>query len=313
MLGIFGFYYVHFMNRVFYLLCIMLFLAVSCRKKQVILTQRYSIVAEKKPVVRLEHSDSITKSECLITTDGYQLPNSDFRQWHRVDCNRGSYEQIGVSQQDIWTITNSSYDNPCSNLPNQAKSTSDFCSSVPKAAMITTTVNNNFQDRLTGKNIVAGMLLTGKLDNSNKLELGVVYSGTPIAFSFTYKYKPGNFFHDNWGFKKNMQDSMDAYVVLEHREPGQLSKTLAMGRFRTSESQDECSNIQVPIYYAHNNQQPQELTYPSKQLVWGDSATLKPTHILVVFTSSYRGTEFMGAEGSTLMVNNFKLWYQCKN
>lgn len=202
MLGIFGFYYVHFMNRVFYLLCIMLFLAVSCRKKQVILTQRYSIVAEKKPVVRLEHSDSITKSECLITTDGYQLPNSDFRQWHRVDCNRGSYEQIGVSQQDIWTITNSSYDNPCSNLPNQAKSTSDFCSSVPKAAMITTTVNNNFQDKLTGKNIVAGMLLTGKLDNSNKLELGVVYSGTPIAFSFTYKYKPGNFFHDNWGLRK---------------------------------------------------------------------------------------------------------------
>jgi hypothetical protein len=42
---------------------------------------------------------------------------------------------------------------------------------------------------------------------------------------------------------------------------------------------------------------------------WGDAATDTPTHIIVVFTSSYLGDYFIGAPGSKLIVDNFELIY----
>jgi hypothetical protein len=45
------------------------------------------------------------------------------------------------------------------------------------------------------------------------------------------------------------------------------------------------------------------------EVTWGDAATERPTHIIVVFTSSYLGDYFIGAPGSKLIVDNFKLIY----
>jgi ferredoxin len=41
----------------------------------------------------------------------------------------------------------------------------------------------------------------------------------------------------------------------------------------------------------------------------GDISKEDPTHILVTFTSSYQGDYFIGAPGSKLLVDNFKLIY----
>ena len=118
------------------------------------------------------------------------------------------------------------------------------------------------------------------------------------------------------------------YLILEKRE-GKEVKRLGVGWYRSDKTQEEWKTQEVDIKYARNEKAPEgveeyakyvlkyghdgDITVKDPSLMpetkWGDIATEKPTHILVVFTSSYQGDYFIGAPGSKLIVDNFKLIY----
>ena len=123
-------------------------------------------------------------------------------------------------------------------------------------------------------------------------------------------------------------DAIDMYLILEKRE-GDKVKRLGVAWYRSEETQEEWKTQEVAVKYASNGQAPERVeeyakhvlkyghdgntsaTHPSDmpEATWGDITTDKPTHILVVFTSSYLGDYFIGAPGSKLIVDNFELIY----
>ena len=182
-----------------------------------------------------------------------------------------------------------------------------------------------------GKGVAAGNLFAGVFDIGNVTNahpvFGIPYTQLPVAFQVDYKYSPAQGLLDGKLNAIEGEDAMDMYLILEKRD-GDKVKRLGVGWFRSGEEQEEWKTQEVEIKYAQG-QAPEEIEEYAKRVLkyghdgdpsvndptkmpeatWGNIATDKPTHILVVFTSSYKGDYFIGAPGSKLIVDNFKLIY----
>lgn len=154
------------------------------------------------------------------------------------------------------------------------------------------------------------------------------YTQTPVAFKIDYKYTPAKGLINGKLKPVEGKDAMDCYLILEKRE-GNKAIRLGVAWYRSSEEQTEWKSLEVDIKYARNNREPDGVEEYAKHVLkyghdgditatnpnqmpettWGDIATDKPTHIFVVFTSSYQGDYFVGAPGSKLIVDNFELIY----
>jgi hypothetical protein len=78
--------------------------------------------------------------------------------------------------------------------------------------------------------------------------------------------------------------------------------------FRSGNSTPDFIKLKLPLVYGQvSNPKPYEV--PGEGVVWG-TGNEKPTHISVIFSSSYRGDYFEGAPGSELIVNDFMLYYK---
>lgn len=182
-----------------------------------------------------------------------------------------------------------------------------------------------------GKGVAAGNLFAGVFDigtvtNAHPV-FGIPYTQLPTAFQVDYKYSPAQGLLDGKLNAIEGEDAMDMYLILEKRD-GDKVKRLGVGWFRSGKAQEEWKTQEVEIKYAQG-QAPEGIEEHAKHVLkyghdgdpsvndptkmpeatWGNIATDKPTHILVVFTSSYQGDYFIGAPGSKLTVDNFKLIY----
>ena len=261
-----------------------------------------------------------------------QIPNSGFDLWYTAIHSNYEYEEIGANDGDkTWGTGNQgaiiALSGDKTKLPSQPYEIGDG----DFAAQLTTT-NMGFFGSIAGKGVAAGNIFTGIFDIGNTVNarpvFGIPYTQMPKAFKVDYKYTPANGLLDGKRKPIEGQDAMDMYLILEKRE-GDKVKRLGVAWYRSGETQEEWKTQEVEIKYARNGQAPEGVeqfakhvlkyghdgntsaTDPSQmpEATWGDIATDKPTHILVVFTSSYLGDYFIGAPGSKLMVNNFELIY----
>lgn len=188
--------------------------------------------------------------------------------------------------------------------------------------------------------MVAGTIFLGKLSEPvtstkapfSKMEMGIPYTKRPKALVFDYKVDMPNVNtrvrSTGLGPKKTLQgrDNAEVYVLLQRRwedEKGNLyAKRVGTGRERYSRSIPWTKNHELPIHYGDITKasfykpwmgllsgEKAYYAYNSKgklvkvQEVGWDSADAKPTHVLVMLSSSC-GEPFVGTEGITLYVDN---------
>ena len=266
------------------------------------------------------------------TSKDSQIPNSNFNLWYSAIHSNYEYEEIGENDGDkTWGTGNQgaiiALSGDKSKLP-----TKPFETEQGNFAAELTTTNMGFFGSIAGKGVAAGNIFTGRFDIGNTVNarpvFGIPYTQMPKAFKIDYKYTPAEGLLD--GKRKPVEgvDAMDMYLILEKRD-GDEVKRLGVAWYRSGETQKEWTTKEVEIKYASNGQAPEGVKEYAKHVLkyghdgntsatdpsmmpeatWGDIATDKPTHIIVVFTSSYLGDYFIGAPGSKLIVDNFELIY----
>ncbi|MDD2411591.1 MAG: PCMD domain-containing protein [Bacteroidales bacterium] len=268
-------------------------------------------------------------------TSGFQLPNSSFDLWYETSQSQISYFEIGENDQEkTWATGNQGVASA-----KKLGSTADFPSvrhqTGPNkyAAELTTQNMGPLAAGAIGghKGIAAGNIYLGAFVIANLFDahsvFGYPYSGKPTSFQVDYKYTPAPGLLDGKLNPVAGEDKLDMYLILEKREGNQV-KRLGVAWFRSGDVQTEWKTIVKDIKYAYGSAPAgledhekrvlkfgvdgnQAATNPAEMpyAVWGDIATETPTHILVTFTSSYQGDYFIGAPGSKLIVDNFKLIY----
>ena len=267
------------------------------------------------------------------STNNLQLPNSNFDLWYTVPYGSGGYKEIGKDEEDkTWGSGNQGAIIALSGKDSKFP-TKPYETEPGKFAAELTTTDMGLLGVLGGnKGIAAGNIFTGIFEIGNTINahpvFGAPYTQTPMAFQIDYKYLPVEGLMNGKRESIAGKDAMDMYLILEKRE-GKEVKRLGVGWYRSDKTQQEWKTQEVDIKYARNGKAPEgveeyakyvlkyghdgDITVKDPSLMpetkWGDIATEKPTHILVVFTSSYQGDYFIGAPGSKLIVDNFKLIY----
>ena len=170
---------------------------------------------------------------------------------------------------------------------------------------------------MVGMRIAAGNLFSGTFDTQEALgntlaatRMGLPYAHKPSRLTGYYKYVPGVKMQDRTGAEiKNEKDYPDIYCVVyrntdEQGNPIQLDgsnilsspEIVGIGRIKSSDidvSGTQWVHFDLPVAY---------------------NATIERADVenylyntAIVFSSSIRGAEFIGAPGSTLWIDNVKL------
>ena len=285
----------------------------------------------------VQAEDGSTKSYFVVVLRGgssqSQLPNSSFDLWHDAIYAETKYKDIGENIDDkTWGTGNQGATFAIALGANADLPTLPLETAPNKfAAQLATQNMGDLAAAFGGKGVAAGNLFAGVFDigtvtNAHPV-FGIPYTQTPIAFKVDYKYSPAEGLLDGKLQPVEGEDAMDMYLILEKRE-GDNVKRLGVGWYRSGEEQKEWKTQEVEIKYAqgeapdgleehakhvlkYGHDGDPTVTDPTKlpEATWGNITTDKPTHILVVFTSSYQGDYFIGAPGSKLIVDNFELIY----
>lgn len=284
--------------------------------------------------------DGSTRVYCVIVQRGgsgnMQIPNSNFDSWYEDETGTTKYIDIGIDKDNkVWGTGNEGAAfamglGQVSDVPSKPYKISEG----NYAAELTTTNMGSLASSALGgyKGVAAGNIFTGKFERGNLINarpvFGIPYTQTPIAFKVDFKYMPAEGLMNGRLNPVEGEDAMDMYLILEKRE-GDDVKRLGVGWYRSKETQEEWKTQEVDIKYATNGQAPEGVEEHAKyvlkyghdgdisatdpnqmpKVTWGDITIDKPTHMFVVFTSSYMGDYFIGAPGSKLLVDNFELIY----
>lgn len=262
-----------------------------------------------------------------------QIPNSNFDLWYEAVSGETKYQEIGQNAEDkTWATGNqgAAYAiglGAAADLPSVPFQTApgEF------AAELTTQNMGALAASFGGKGIAAGSIFVGEfvignVTNAHPL-MGIPYTMMPKGFQVDYKYTPADGLVNGQLKPVEGSDALDMYLILEKRE-GKNVRRLGVAWYRSHEAQADWKTIEMDIKYARG-QAPEGVEEYAKHVLkygidgdptvtdpalmpeatWGDITTETPTHIIVVFTSSYQGDYFIGAPGSKLLVDDFKLIY----
>ncbi len=261
-----------------------------------------------------------------------QLPNNSFDLWHNAVYQGQSYKEIGLNEKDkTWGTGNQG-----AAFAIRMGSKADYPSSPydrdGKMAARLTTQNMGSLASFAGKGVAAGNIFVGSFKFESITAayplFGYPYTQLPKAFQVDYQYRPEAEMLDGNLKPVVGNDALDFYLILEKRFGGKVTR-LGVGWFRSEEEQTDWKTQKIDIKYAYGKTPEGVGEYATKILkygvdgnpnikdpklmgeaTWGDITTENPTHILVVFTSSYQGDYFIGAPGSELLVDNFELIYE---
>ena len=232
-----------------------------------------------------------------------QLNNSDFDLWF----DAGGYLQPGENGDNtIWDTAN-----PGLAIVGQSNTTPQQIDGTDLAARLIS-VRAPLLVRMAAGTLYTGSFTDGFpsiTDPRSNITFGTPFVGRPDAFRIDYRYLPGDQYLDGDGNPLSGSDQADLYVLLERRENDRVER-IGTGWLRISDRVEDWTTIEVPIKYGELTSSDPEFDYanilPGES--WGNPED-RPTHIIVVFSSSALGDFFTGAIGSELWINNFELVY----
>ncbi len=236
-----------------------------------------------------------------------QLDNSDFDTWY----DEGDYLELGMdASSTIWGTSNPGVEVGGID-PNTLQEMNGDGYAIKMITRYTAL------GAIAKKPIAAGSAFTGYFDKNSlslsdpqaALFFGTPFTALPSAFSIDYNYIAGDKNIDKNGDEVGYADSCDIYVLLENRS-GDSTLRVGTGWLRTGTSADitQLTPTTIDITYGELPAGTPDFMLPQTGEGYAPSGT-RPTHIVVVFSSSAHGDTFQGAKNSTLWVDNFVLQY----
>ncbi|WP_244994592.1 PCMD domain-containing protein [Flammeovirga yaeyamensis] len=141
-----------------------------------------------------------------------------------------------------------------------------------------------------------------------KTDFGIPFTDKPKSFTTSIQYLPEMYNND--------LDKCDIYVLLQVREgSGDQEKRyrLATAWFRSDETMQTFETIDIPFLYGnHSDLKSYMLPSENNEMMPEHGFAPEddtPTHIIVVYSSSFDGANFKGGVGSELRVKEFELKY----
>jgi hypothetical protein len=264
---------------------------------------------DQPKIFTVQAEDESTEEWSIVTLYAPQIPNSSFESWGKAnnsDTNLLPANGTGWCTANNSALTNTvrvaGYHSPYAVQMQTVLQTLNFV--IFK--ITTLAAASAFVGKFT--------LKTGANDVYNPISMtnmGIPFTDNllPVAFSIDYKYLRGAqliYTEPNRGslipsFKNSVNisggDAASLRVELFYQPTGVLDyerqryNAIAQGELLEKNDVPEWTTAYIPIKVT-----------PGKE-------GIKPTHIVVVLTSSHEGDYFRGAPGSTLTADNFKLIY----
>ncbi len=243
-------------------------------------------------------SESGDVKEWQVRFVGNQLPNSNFEFWHDMTgIDERPYYEPGQYRATIWATAN--YGTSRYGI----YGTTRFPEGETTQAKLKTIETDTLP-------IVSGTIFTGIFDKDEVLNnptnpllpksYGTRFVLRPIAMKLWYRYSPGetliraipNDINDGAnGFtvtEINGEDKFIIYAVLEKREGDEVVE-IGRAEFVSGNKVIRVIEIEMPFVYTSEN---------------------VPTHISFVASSSKDGDNYIGAIGSTLIIDDLTLIYE---
>ncbi|WP_281612990.1 PCMD domain-containing protein [Flammeovirga sp. SubArs3] len=160
--------------------------------------------------------------------------------------------------------------------------------------------------------VAAGSLFVGDIKGSGlrdvKTDFGIPFTDNPKRFTSTIQYLPEVY--------NNELDMCDIYVLLQVREgSGDNEKRyrLATAWYRSDKNMETFETIDIPFLYGNHSDLASYMLPAEDNEMMPEhgfaSAQASPTHIIVVYSSSFDGANLKGGVGSELRVKEFELKY----
>lgn len=277
----------------------------------------------KNPVVyTVTSEDGIVTTKYTVTAIVGKALVFDFDEWKDVDDNNGGTFPFPVG---TWGGTNEgmAYMNvtaagvglPAFGFPVTSVEGVD---GVGKAAMLKTyhtamTLSGmDINSELGFPYVTAGSLFTGTFktdvkDFLNSTKFGISYQqGKPLMFQGYYKYTPGETYYtaDNQ-VAEGVTDKCSVYAILYEEELGEDGVNIPL----TGHDVTTSDRIVLRAVAADGSAQSEwkEFSVPFEQV--GDKVydSTKKYYLAVICASSDKGDTYNGADGSTLIVDNFRI------
>lgn len=276
---------------------------------EITISEGASIVPASGEVVSFNNKDGAVQytvtaangqeTKWAFTIRDMQLPNAGFEDWFdTLGVDGNPFLEPGLSAEStVWSTAN--------------RGTSMFgvYNTIPLPDG-----NNTLVEITTGETrtvpITSGTLFTGAFDIEAVLAnptdpdqgttFGIPFTFRPTAIRFKYKYEAGETLIDGTlinpdnilgGFTIDTLEGTDEFSFwsdLEVRD-GDNIRNIGRAELESSETVEDLTEITIPFVYTSDE---------------------KPTHISVVFASSTGGGDFIGAVGSTLIIDDVELIYE---
>ncbi len=231
----------------------------------------------------------------FTTEDAPEIPNLDFEQSYWS----GKYWYPNASDGNSYWATGN--EGLVASPVSQNSNTHDTDDAVSGKAVVMESVKINLG--ISPVKFAAGNLFTGgyKTNMSNpkaSAKMGRPYTGRPLQLKGYYKYFPADINNDKNGVAGSgygKPDYCHIYISLEDwGDPNATSRpsnprVIGYGEFKTNQTVDTYSQFTIDIDYAEDR---------------------KPTHVVLLATSSHLGEDFAGGNGSKLYIDEFELVWQ---
>lgn len=246
------------------------------------------IPMDAKVEYRATLGSSVGNVESFVTAE--MLPNLNFDVWTQ---SGKTYFPNADTKNSFWATGNEGVTMSLVNKDSNTRPTDDVAQSGGSAARMET-ISVPFVNIAAG-NLFTGTYKTNISDPASSVTFGRPYSYRPKALQGYYKYAPkvidvARAPHED---KKGQMDQCHIYLRLEDWG-GATSRpsnptVVGYGEFKSSEAVGAYKKFEFDIEYY---------------------SAVRPTHVVLVATSSIYGGEFTGGIGSTLYVDNFELIFE---
>jgi len=226
------------------------------------------------------------KEEEFTTEDAPIIPNLSFDTW-TLDSKGKTWFANATAEYTMWATGNEGVTMSLVNKESNSAPTDDAVKgkaarlSTIKVPLVTTAAGNLF----------TGTYKTDLQNPRNSAVFGQPYTGRPTRLTGYYKYQGGII--DLVAKTSENQDQLgkpdqfNIYIRLEDRSGAGDPRIIARADLRGSQTVKDYTKFDLELEYL-------------------DEKT-KPTHIVLVSTSSLYGDDFVGHEGSVLFVDEFDL------
>lgn len=278
------------------------------------------VITSEDGIVKTTYNVSIIGKEKKIAFDDWSViksPTTGSKEQYEVPTGL-----FGTSNPGVMTIN----EILGSLLPNLFEyAVSSTAGKVGKAAQLKTLYTSiniggaDFNAALMGliPYVTAGSLFTGEfaIDMSNPLnstKFGLLHLGEPLTFTGSYKYTAGAVYYDNKN--KVVQDKKDQcsiYAVLYEEKLDVKGVNIPLtGNYNDSEAYIGKSNrivMRAALADGSSKADWTDFSVPFTLLKDKKYDSTKKYYLAVVCSSSAEGDYYMGAPGSTLLVDDFKI------